>query len=170
MTVTIADGADGADADAAFPFQVNRHVPFAQDLPEEVFAPAPWPIAYSRPPPRSLSSRNLHRVRSVSDISGPGWPCCRKNTIRSIRAARSIASRRFNRCDAVRWRIDFANRAAASDSDERTAMRLSRSILTREVTKASRSRMAIPARVLTPFAEVDSQPIIFGARARDNGG
>jgi hypothetical protein len=37
--------------------------------------------------------------------------------------------------------------------------------LTREVTKASRSRMAIPARVLTPFAEVDSQPIIFGARA-----
>jgi hypothetical protein len=59
MTVTIADGADGADADAAFPFQVNRHVPFAQDLPEEVFAPAPWPIAYSRPPPRRELPRAL---------------------------------------------------------------------------------------------------------------
>src|SRR5439155_2184472 len=51
--------------------------------------------------------------------------------------------RRFARSEAVRCRLDIANRSAASASEERIAMRLLRSILTREVRRASRSRIVL---------------------------
>jgi len=62
MTVTIADG---ADADPPFVFrgsEIETGHPRCQDLPEEVFAPTPWPIAYRTQ--RGMDVRRAGRARS----------------------------------------------------------------------------------------------------------
>jgi hypothetical protein len=89
----------------------------------------------------SLSSRDLQRARSASDMSGLVSSCWKKSKIRLIRAARSTACCRFRRCVLVRVRMEFAKRLADSASEARIATRLSRSILTSEFRRASRSRM-----------------------------
>src|SRR4051794_36757865 len=78
---------------------------------------------------------------SLADISGAISPRWKNHNMRSIRARWSRVWSRFVRCEAVRCLAAFTERRAASASEVRIARRLSRSMLTSEVKRASRSRM-----------------------------
>ena len=132
---------------AIFTGAIPASIPVAHALRFAKVCPraGPQQTGYDWPYARSLLSRDLHRVRSPSDMSGAISPCWMNDKIRSIRAARSAASRVLVRCEEVRCRAELANRLAASASADRTATRLCRSILTSDLKKASRSRMHLLA-------------------------
>src|SRR3974390_1635570 len=107
----------------------------------------------------SLRSRDLQRARSVADMYASVSSCWKKSKIRLIRAASSTACCRFRRCVLVRVRIEFANRAAPSASEDRIATRLSRSILTSEFRRASRSRTMFTCSRVPKNADFDLRPL-----------
>jgi hypothetical protein len=80
-------------------------------------------------------------ARSLSDISGDVSPLRKNDKSRLTRAARSIAALRLWRETMARFRTEAASRSAAAASEISIATRLARSILTKDVKGAARSRI-----------------------------
>jgi len=114
----------------------------------------------------SLRSRDLQRARSVSDMYCSVSSCWKKSKIRLIRAASSTACCRFRRYVLVRVQIEFANRSAASAFEDRIATRLSRSILTSEFRRASRSRTMFTCSRVPKNADFDLRPLYLMASTK----